>query len=105
MRAGKLDQRVTIQTATVSYNSYGEPITTWADTYTDWAEAVTTGGGEYYAAQKINASTEVLFRMRYTDDITVTNRIKWLSRYFSILSINHVSGAYRELLIATKEVV
>ena len=104
MRAGGLDQRVTIQTATTTYNSYGEPITTWADTFTDWGQVISTGGGEYYAAQKINASTEIVFRMRYTDDIATTNRIKWLSRYFNILMINHVDGAYRELLISAKEV-
>lgn len=109
MRAGALDQRVTFQLKTDSFNSYGEPITSWADSWTDWGEAITKGGTEYYAAQKVNASTEVVFRIRYKSTLdsstaSVNYRVKWLSRYYSILNVNSVNGAYRELLISCKEV-
>lgn len=104
MRAGKLDQRITIQTNTVTRDDYGDPVDSWADTKTVWAEAITGGGREFYAAQKLFAETKVVFRVRYDSSIVVTQRIVWLSRYYHILSINHVSGAYRELLIACKEV-
>jgi SPP1 family predicted phage head-tail adaptor len=32
---------------------------------TIWAEAITTGGREFYAAQKLYAEMTVLFRVRY----------------------------------------
>lgn len=104
MRAGRLDQRITIQTNTPTADSKGQEVASWADADTIWAEAITGGGGEFYAAQKLFAETKVVFRVRYDSSIVVTQRIVWISRYFQILSINHVSGAYRELLIACKEV-
>jgi SPP1 family predicted phage head-tail adaptor len=69
-----------------------------------WAQIYTTGGREFYAAQKLHAETKVVFRVRYDSSIVVTQRIKWLSRYFNILSIDLCGGQYRELLISTSEV-
>lgn len=105
MRAGKLNQRITVQTNTPTADSKGQEVESWADTDTIWAEAITGGGGEFYAAQKLYSETKVVFRVRYDADIVVTQRIVWLSRYWNILSIEHKAGAYRELLIACKEVV
>jgi SPP1 family predicted phage head-tail adaptor len=110
MMAGKLDQRVTVQLNTPTRNSRGEQIDSWANSWTDWAEAITKGGGEYYAAQKLNASTEVVFRMRYKAALAASNasaiyRITWLSRTFQILNINLGNGQRRELLMSCKEVV
>ena len=104
MRAGKLDQRVTIQTNTPTADAKGQEIESWADTKTVWAEAITGGGKEFYAAQKLHAETKVVFRVRYDSSIVVTQRIVWLDRYFHILSIEHVNGQYRDLLISTSEV-
>ena len=107
MRAGKLFQRVTIQTNTPTVDSKGQDIESWADAKTVWAEAITggaTGNREFYAAQKMYAETSVVFRVRYDSTIVVTQRIKWLNRYYNILSIEHQSGRYRQLLISTKEV-
>jgi SPP1 family predicted phage head-tail adaptor len=110
MRAGKLDQRVTIQLGTTSYNSFGEPVTTWADSWTTWGQVITKGGGEYYAAQKLNASVEAVFRIRYSSTLAASGasaiyRIKWLSRYFNILNVNPANGQYCELLLSCKEAV
>jgi SPP1 family predicted phage head-tail adaptor len=110
MEAGKMDQRVTLQIKTDTRDSSGDPVRSWADSWTDWAEAISKGGTEYYAAQKVNAATEIVFRMRYkstlaTSTASANYRIKWLTRYFEILNINHVNGAYREILASCKEVV
>lgn len=110
MRAGELDQRVTFQLKTDTRDAAGDPVRSWADSWTDWAQAITKGGTEFYAAQKINASTEIVFKVRYKSTLIASGasglyRIKWLSRYFEIININHVDGSYRELLISAKEVV
>lgn len=104
MRAGALDKRVTIQTKTITYDSYHAPIETWADTVTVWAGIETTGGGEFYAAQKINANTEMLITIRYRT-IAKTQRIKYGTRYFEILNINNVGERDREIQLSVKEVV
>ena len=60
---------------------------------------------EFYAAQKLNASTTAVFRTRYVVDIKTTDRIKYGDRIFEILFINDVSEKHIELLISAKEVV
>ena len=105
MRSGKLDQRVTSQTNVPTADTYGQEIASWSDTKTVWGEAITGGGKEFYAAQKVYAETKVVFRIRYDSSVVVTQRIEWLDRYFNILSIDLCGGQYRELLIATSEVV
>lgn len=104
MRAGDLDQRIVIQAKTVTYNSYNEPVETWANSSTEWAEIITTGGTEFYAAQKINASTTAVFRIRYKSGITVLNRIRFGVRIFEILLVNKINGLRKELLLNAKEV-
>lgn len=103
--AGKLNRLVAIQTKTTTYNSTGEPIDTWADESTVWAEIITTGGGEFYAAQKMYAQTTAVIRVRYTASITVLQRVRYGTRYFSILAVNDAGEAHRELQMVCKEVV
>lgn len=105
MEAGRLNRRITIQKKTVTYNSYNEPIEAWADSHTIWSEVITTGGGEFYAAQKVNANTQVVFTVRYTKSINVMNRVKYDDRIFEILSVNDVNAGRKELQISAKEVV
>jgi len=105
MNAGEYNRRITIQSKTVTYDSYNEPIETWTDGPTVWASIATTGGGEFYAAQKLNASVQALFKIRYGTPVTVLDRIKYGSRIFEILSVNDANEAHRELHISGKEVV
>ena len=104
MQAGKLNRRVTIQAKNTVADSYGQMIETWTDSRTTWAEVITKGGTEFYAAQKLNASTDTVFRVRYNDDITVLNRLKYGTRIFEILGINEVNGMRTELLLSCREV-
>jgi len=105
MGAGKRNRRIIIQKKTVTYDSYNQPIETWADTYTIWAEVMTTGGGEFYAAQKVNSQTQVVFNARYTKSIGVLDRIKYDGKIFEILSADDKDGGRVETQISAKEVV
>lgn len=105
MEAGKLNRKITFQAKSATYGNNGEPIYTWADIYSPWAQVITTGGGEFYAAQKLNESTSCLFKVRYTTQIDVTNRILYNGKTFEILSLNDVDGMHVELQISAKEVV
>lgn len=100
-----MTRRIEIQTKTDTFNEYNEPVTTWATTSTIWADVTTTGGGEFYAAQKVNATTSALFKVRAGNTVTVQNRIKYGSRIFEILQVNDVNEAHVELLISAKEVI
>ena len=63
MRAGELNRRITLQIKTITYDTVNEPIETWTDFATVWAAVITTGGREFYAAQKLNAETSAVFKV------------------------------------------
>lgn len=105
MRAGDLNRRIEIQSNTPSYDSFNQPIDNWKTDATVWASITTNGGGEFYAAQKVNAETQALFKIRYRPEITSLHRIKYGDRIFEILPpINDVGEAHKEVLISAKEV-
>ena len=101
----KYNRRIIIERKTTTYNAYNEPIDAWATNQTLWAGIVTSGGGEFYAAQKINAQTTAVFKIRYNTTITTVDRIKYGTRIFQILSINDVDARHEEMFISAKEVV
>lgn len=104
MMAGQLNRRITVQKKAVTYDSYGAPAEAWTDAFSVWAGVVTTGGGEFYAAQKLHADTKALFKTRYTTGITVQHRIVYMGRVYEILAINDVNGERKALHISAREV-
>lgn len=105
MRSGELNRRITIQHVSGhTTDSYNEEIPTWADLKKIWASVKTTGGGEFYAAQKVNSEVEVLFKMRHCSDLDEDMRIVYSGKIYEILSIDPVDGARREIYISAREV-
>lgn len=105
MLAGRLGETIAIQQRAIAHDGYNEPIETWTTKLEIPCMAVTEGGREFYAAQKLNAETSVVFRARYTRRVLVTNRIRWSGRSFEILALNDVNAAHEELRISAREVV
>jgi len=105
MRAGELNRIITFQRKTTTYDALNQPIETWANAFSAWAAVITTGGREFYAAQKLDAETSAVFRVRYTQAVNNKMRIKHGNRIFEIISLNDVDGARAELQISAKEVV
>lgn len=105
MRAGDMNRLITFQRATYTKAANGQKTPTWADAATVWAEVVTTGGKEFYAAQKKNAETSAVFKVRYTLAVNERMQIKYGNRAFEIISLNDVDGKHEELRISAKEVV
>lgn len=100
-----LNRRITIQKKTITYDAYNQPIEEWTDEKTVWAAVINTGGGELYAAQKMYSETEVVFRVRQQNSVTVLNRIKFDNRTYEIIAINDVDAGHEEYQIAAKGVV
>lgn len=106
IKAGELDKKIVLQVKSRIKDSDGYSAETWSDVMTPWAAVKTTGGGEFYAAQKLNADTECLFKIRYLANVNKKiMRIKYGNRYFDILHVNDVEARHEELLISAKEVV
>jgi len=106
MGAGNLNCQVTVQAKTKAADSTGQMIETWADSFSVWAEIITTGGGDFYAAQKMHAQATAVMRIRYTHRVTSRNRIRSGNRVYEILGPpNDENGAHQYLLLSCKEVV
>ena len=87
MRSGRLDRRITLQRKTVVANSYGEPIETWVDLATVWAEYLPTGGVERYAATQMVAEADTRWRIRYRADLTPIDRLSYAGRIYDVTGV------------------
>lgn len=105
MESGKLNRRITIQKKTSVADSSGQMIPTPVTDFSVWAQIISSGGGEFYAAQKVHAETSIVFKVRYRTDITVLKQILFGTRTFQILAVNDVDGMKTELQISAKEVI
>lgn len=106
MEAGALDRRVTIQKRSIVSTVNGYPQETWTDLMIRPARKITTGGREFYAAQRLNAETTAVFVLRFTRAITRDMRIKDGNQIFEIIAPpNDVDGRRVELQIIAKELV
>lgn len=89
MRAGKLDQAITIQSVMLADDGMGSPTETWA-TVTGaptWAEVMPLRGLERIEAAKVEASTTVKLRIRRFASLTTANRVLHGSRTYNIRAI------------------
>ena len=103
-----MNLQIDIQQSTPVVDSYGQPVEGWANVsgLTNlWAGMITTGGREFYAAQKVNAETSALFKIRYIAGITQAMRVKYGSRFFNLLNVNNVNEKFEFILISGKEVL
>lgn len=110
MRAGTLRERITWQVATVSQDSYGEPIETWANIATNptnWCNVSSRASGERFisGAEQVQASVTHTVRQRYRDDLTVKMRGVWrTNRYLYIENIVDPDGRKADLVLMCSEV-
>lgn len=104
MRAGQLRNRISLEALTTTKDTYGQLIETFTHSRYLWADAITGGGTEFYAAQKLHSSTNVVFKIRHTE-LDVQSRLKWFGKTYEILNIQPDDGKQRQLLVSCKEVV
>lgn len=93
IKAGDIDQRISIEAATYRRNEYGEPVATWAEAWKRWAEVKVLTGSEAYRARAVVATASIQVRIRYLEGVTARHRINWKGR---ILEIGAVLGNKRE---------
>lgn len=87
MQAGKLNQRIELQSATTAKNTYGEDVKTWATYTTVWASVVPLSGRELIYAQQISSEINIRVTIRYAATVAVGHRVKYGTRYFDINAV------------------
>lgn len=91
MIIGKYKERVEIYTRTLTKDSYGQDVSSYALLYTLWAQYIPTGGSESFEEKEKTAKRYAEFRIRYQGiTINETMRLKWNGDWYDIQSIDEV---------------
>ena len=104
MRAGDLDQRVTVERFTTTYDELGQPIETWAPLFTCWAAVEPLTGREYLAAAALVSEVTARIRMRFRPWMTAQDRVVHNGTTYGIESLVDVRSGNRELVLMCKAV-
>ncbi|WP_020185063.1 phage head closure protein [Methylopila sp. 73B] len=88
MRAGKLDHQITIERAGVaSIDDMGVPTDAWATVATMRAQVVTADADEFLTGAGTAAAETILFRIRWTEGVRQTDRVRHAGRSYGILGV------------------
>lgn len=104
MQAGKLRQRVEIQTLTTTQDGYGEMVESWATLATVWGEMRPSlrATREAFGAsvEQRSARTTYECKLRYKAGLDpYRTRLVWDGRTFDVESVMDPDGRTRELVL------
>lgn len=104
MKAGDLDQRVTVERFTSTEDELDQPIESWAPLFTCWAAVEPLTGREYLAAQAAVSEVTARIRMRFRPWMTAQDRVVHNGTTYGIESLVDVRSGNRELVLMCKAV-
>ena len=103
MKAGQLDQRVTVERLQGGFDELGQPLPdTWAPLFTCWAAVEPLVGREYIAAQAAMSEVKLKIIMRYRPGITPADRVAHNGQVYGIEAVIDVHSSRRELHLMCK---
>lgn len=105
MQAGRLRQRVALQSSTVAADTFGEPIQTWTTYSTVWADVQPMSGRERLYAQQAGAEINFRVVIRYNVLVLPTHRIVWGTRTLEISAVIDTAGEHEQLELMCKEII
>lgn len=98
MKAGQLDQRVTLQALSGAVDELGQPLPdTWAYVCSVWAAVEPLQGREYIAAGAMQSEVSARIRIRYRPGIVPTMRVIHGADDYDIQAVIHVKSARQEI--------
>lgn len=101
MRAGLLNRKIVIQSKTITTDSYGGQVESWATFATVWASKNPLNGRELMAAQAAQSEVTTKFVTRYLSGVLPSMRISFGGEYYNISEVIDPDDAHRELQILT----
>ena len=105
MKAGDLDQRVTVERQQGGFDELGQPLPdTWAPLFTCWAAVEPLTGREYIAASAAVSEVTARIRMRFRPWMTAEDRVIHNGTTYGIESVIDVRSEHRELHLMCKAI-
>lgn len=83
MRAGKLDQKITLQRFSNTVDDNGTPVMTWTDIATVYAQIIQQSTEEFLRGYGASDDTIIIFRVRWLD-ITTADRVVFNGANYNI---------------------
>ena len=87
MRAGTLNSRVKIQQQSTDQDGAGQPLTTWSDVATVWADIRHVSGLQVVKADAQSSTVKASVRIRFRDDVTAGMRLLHETTIYSIAGV------------------
>jgi SPP1 family predicted phage head-tail adaptor len=99
--AGTLNWRIQVQRVEIQANEFNEPVETWVDLVSVWAERKEVSARERLAAQQVGAELTTRFTIRYssqTKDINPRDRIVFDGNIYNITATRNIDrNRWREI--------
>lgn len=86
MKAGTLDERITLQSRSVVTDAMGQDTITWVDVVSVWAQVQALRGREFFAAAQVQQEQTIKVRIRYRD-VQPGWRLVWQGRNHDITGV------------------
>lgn len=87
MRGGTLNNLVTIQQLTAGQDEIGQPVTTWTNLATVWADIRNLSGSESIKADADSSIVKSSIRIRRRTDVTAAMRVQFGSINYEIKAV------------------
>ena len=104
MKAGQLNQRVTLEQLVEGEDAAGQPFEDWMPVFDAWAAVMPLRGREVIRADAVAAISDVLVKLRYRPGITPAMRVRHGAETYSIASVANIASANRESELMCKRV-
>ena len=87
IQPGQFDQRVTLQSKSVTRAANGEEVVSWASGDTFFADVKQLRGREFFDGAQVQDAVDVRVRCRYRTDVAREKRLMWGSTPLDIVSV------------------
>jgi SPP1 family predicted phage head-tail adaptor len=105
MQAGRLDRRVTILRRNLQRDEFGQQIESYDPIDTVWAQKVDVTGRELFAAQRPIGEGTTRFRIRWRNDLTITDRLQYDGTEYDIVQMTELGRQEGLEIVAIRRVL
>lgn len=103
IQAGKLRDRVSVQSPTRSPNTYGETPQAWSDLAERWANVEPVTGKEITVGDQQQSQVTHRVQIRYDARVTADCRLIWEGRVLNVTAVMDPDGRKREMTLLCVE--